>query len=354
MLTSNLKRILTYVLSFSLAGFLLYLAIRGVDVNELKEALYSASFAWSIPLVIIILASHLVRAWRWQMLLEALPDHQRSSEPRGVSLKTSFLSVMIGYFVNLITLRLGEIIRTVNLSRQENLRFSGVLGTVVVERILDLAVLFVGLLSLSVLFSDQFLFFQEQILNPTLSLVTDISLGWALAGIGGFFAVGFIAIRTINGSRSKRILNLKRRFFSTFNAFRDGILTVLRSPNRLGLLGSTLLMWALYIVMTYIPLVMLDMHTTYNLGIVSAWSIMIFGALGMAAPSPSGIGPYHYITKLVLVNLFMVDDATAVIYAIISHGFHMIVYIAAGVIAFAIQGVSLKSLKKSARDLDDT
>ena len=288
------------------------------------------------------------------MLLEALPDHQRAGELKRVSLKTSFLSVMIGYFVNLITLRLGEIIRTVNMARQERLRFSGVLGTVVVERILDLAVLVIGVISLSILFSDQFVFFQEQILNPTFNFTASISYGWALAGLGGMFTVGFLAFRTISASKSKRILNLRRRAISVFNSFRDGILTVMRSPNRTGLIGSTLLMWALYTVMTFIPIVMLNMHTSYDMGITSAWSLMIFGAMGMAAPSPSGIGPYHYITKLALVNLYMVDEATAVIYAIISHGFHVIVYIAAGVAAFAIQGVSFKSLRKSAKDLEET
>lgn len=353
-MTSHLKRTLTYILSFSVAGFLFYLAIRGQDLDELREALYSASYIWAAPLIAIILLSHLVRAWRWQMLLEALPDHQRTGELKRVSLKTSFLSVMIGYFVNLITLRLGEIIRTVNMARQERLRFSGVLGTVVIERILDLAVLGVGVISLSILFSEQFIFFRDQILNPTLNVTTNISFGWALAGLGGFFTVGFLAFRTINSSKSKRILNLKRRAISVFNAFRDGILTVLRSPNRAGLIGSTLLMWMLYMIMTFIPIIMLNMHTTYDMGITSAWSLMIFGAIGMAAPSPSGIGPYHYITKLALVNLYMVDEATAVIYAIISHGFHMIVYIAAGVAAFAIQGVSLKSLRSSAKDLEET
>jgi len=353
-LTSNLKRVVTYALSFGLAGFLLYLAVRGQDLNELKEALYGASFIWTVPLIIVILISHFIRAWRWKMLLEALPDHQRSGELQSVSLKTSFLSVMIGYFVNLITLRLGEIIRTANMARQERLRFSGVLGTVVVERILDLFILFIGIVSLSVLFSEQFLFLQEQILNPLISIAQNISIGWTLAGISSIFAVGFIALRTINTSNSKRILNIRRRVISVFNAFRDGILTVLRSPNRVGLIGSTLLMWGFYAIMTYIPLVMLDMHTTYNLGALSAWSLMIFGALGMAAPSPSGTGSYHYITTLVLANLYMVDDATAFIYAAISHGFHMIVYIAAGFIAFAVQGVSLKSLKKSAQDLEET
>lgn len=353
-MTAHLKRILTYILSFGLAGSLLYVALQGTDFTELKEALNSASFIWAIPLLIAILLSHIMRAWRWQILLEALPDQQRTGELRKVSMKTSFLSVMIGYFVNFITPRLGEIVRAANMSRQEGIRFSGVLGTVVLERILDVAVLVVGLLSLSVLFSDQFVFFRQEILTPTLGRMPDLSAEWMIAGVGGVFALGFIAFRTIHNSQSKPILNLRRRAISVYHAFRDGILTILRSPNQFSLLSSTVIMWALYAAMAYLPLVMLNMHTTYDMGLSSGWSLMIFGALGMAVPSPGGTGSYHVITKLALVNLYLVDDATAVLYALLSHGFPMIVYIIGGVLAFVIQGVTLKSLKTSAKNLEET
>ena len=287
-------------------------------------------------------------------MLEALPDHQRTGELRSVSLKTSFLSVMIGYFVNFITPRLGEIVRAANMAGQEGIRFSGVLGTVVVERILDILVLLIGIFSLSMLFSDQFFFFQAEILTPSLSRIPDLSLKWTFFGVCCVVAFGLFAFHTVYNSQSRRILNLRRRVISVYKAFKDGILTVLRSPNRVSLIGSTLMMWAFYAIMAYIPLVMLNMHNTYEMGLPSAWSLMIFGAVGMAVPAPGGTGSYHYIIKLALVNLFLVDDATALLYALISHGFPMIVYIAGGVLAFVIQGVTLKSLKTSAKNLEET
>lgn len=353
-MTAHLKRLVTYILSFGLAGSLLYVALQGTDFAQLGEALKSASYIWTIPLLIAILASHVMRAWRWQILLEALPDQQRKGDLKKVSMKTAFLSVMIGYFVNFVTPRLGEFVRAANMSRQESIRFSGVLGTVVVERILDLAVLCIGLVSLSVLFSDQFIFFEREILAPALNRFPALSAGWMIAGAGSIFAIGFLAIRTIHNSQSKPISKLRRRVISVYHAFRDGILTILRSPNRISLLGSTVIMWALYAVMAYLPLVMLNMHTTYEMGFSSAWSLMIFGALGMAVPSPGGTGSYHVITKLALVNLYVVDDASAVLYALLSHGFPMIVYIVGGVLAFIIQGVTLKSLKTSAKNLEET
>ena len=332
----------------------MYFAMRGVEFDSFKDALRDASYIWAVPLVATIILSHFLRAWRWQMLLEALPDQQRRGELTQISLKNSFLSVMIGYLVNFIAPRLGEVVRAGNMARQENLRFSGVFGTVVVERILDLLVLFLGILSLSFLFTEQYVFLQERILSPALSSGASLPIWWTLAGVGGVFAVGFLAYKTINTSKTTRIRKFRRRIAAIITAFKDGILTILRAPNRTNLVVSTVLMWALYAIMAYIPLVMLDMHNTYNLDLSAAWSLMVFGALGMAVPSNGGIGSYHLITKLVLVNLYFVDEDPALIYAVLNHGFHMVVYIIVGVLAFIVQGVTLKSLRSSTSELDET
>ena len=355
-MTAHFKRILAYTLSIGLGGVLLYFAMRGVEFDAFGDALKNASYVWVIPLLVTILLSHFLRAWRWQMLLEALPDQQRSGELKRVSLKNSFLSVMIGYLVNFLAPRLGEVVRAGNIARQENLRFSGVFGTVVVERILDLFVLLLGIVSLSFLFTEQFnflqLFVQERILTPAFAEGSLSSLWWILGGVGGLFALSFIAYRTLSRSQATRIKNLRRRLAAIITAFKDGVLTVLRAPNRINLVVSTVLMWGLYTVMAYIPLMMLNMHTTYNLDLSVAWSLMIFGAIGMAVPSTGGIGSYHLITKLVLVNLYFVDEDPAVIYAVLNHGFHMLVYILFGTLAFIIQGVTLKSLRSSTIELD--
>ena len=351
-MTANFKRILVYAASFLLSGILLYLALRGVDVGELKGALQNASYIWTIPLVIIILASHAIRAWRWQILLEALPDRQRTGDLEKVSFKTAFLSVMIGYFVNFMAPRLGEVVRAANVSRQEGFRFSGVFGTVVVERIIDVLVLGLGVLSLSVLFYEQFVFLQDRIFSPVISSNDGLPAWWALAGLMGVGMVSYLAFKTINTSQMPRIMQIRRRLVSFIKSFRDGILTVLKAPRRLELIGSTLLMWFLYTVMSYIPLVMLDMQNVYELTFVDAWSLMIFGAIGIAVPSPGGTGSYHYITKLALVNLFFVDEATAIIFAVLAHGIHLIVYIIAGVLALFIQGTSLQTLRSTAVQTD--
>lgn len=347
-MTAQLKRTLAYLLSFSLAGFLLFLALQGVDIEELKIALKGAAYGWLLPFIAIILLSHALRAWRWQILLDALPDRQRTGELKSVSFKNAFFSVMIGYFLNLLPLRVGEFVRAANLANQEGFRFSGVFGTVVVERVVDVIVLAMGILSLSFLFYDEFLFLRKRILTPALEMGEGSAVLWPMIGVTFIGMVCFFAYRTLSTSQSVRLLQLRRRLISILKSFKDGVFTLLHAPRRFALIMSTVAMWFCYTVMAYIPMLMLDMPARYDIVFIDAWSIMILGAIGIAIPSPGGTGSYHYITKLALVSLFLVDDATALTYAVLAHGVHLVIYIATGVIALFIQGTTLKSLRSTA------
>lgn len=326
--------------------------MRDVDTSKLLAALKTAAYGWLIPIIITIFIGHGLRAWRWQILIEALPDHQRTGELNTISYKNTFLALLIGYFANILVPRLGEFARAASLSKQEGVRFSGVFGTVVAERVFDVIILLLGIGSLSVLFYDEFLFLQDRVLLPFLSLGQKIPLGWTAFGITGFGAIGYITLRTMKASQSSRLMQFRRRLISIIKSFNDGLFTLLTAPKRMILIVSTLLMWLSYAAMAYMMFIMLDMHINYNLGLAAAWSIMIFGAIGFAVPAPAGTGSFHYFTILALVNLYFVDDPTAAAYALLSHGLHVLVYIIAGIAALFIQGTNLKSLRATPIDSD--
>ncbi len=351
-MTAQLKKILAYTLSILLGVFLLYLALQDVELEQLKDALARASYIWVAPIVLFILISHLLRAWRWQMLLEALPDRQRKGELGSISFKTTFYSLIIGYFVNLLVPRLGEVARAGNLSRHERIRFSGVFGTVVAERVFDMIILGFGIASLSFLYYDQFLFLQNKMLTPLASLKGKIPFGWSALGLTGIGAICYLAIKSIKSSQSTKLMNLRRRAMSIANSFKDGVMTLLLAPRRIAILFSTAAMWLCYAIMALFTFYMLDMQDTYHLGFGAAWSIMIFGAIGFAVPAPGGTGSFHYITKLVLVNLFFVDEATAFAYPLISHGLQVVIYVIAGVFALFVQGTNLKTLRNAPLETD--
>lgn len=147
-------------------------------------------------------------------------------------------------------------------------------------------------------------------------------------------------------------MKFRRRLISVANSFKDGILTLLRAPRRFAIIGSTAGMWLCYVIMALFTFYMLDMQETYNLGFGAAWSIMIFGAIGFAVPSPGGTGSFHYIAKLALVNLYFVDESTALAYTILSHGLHVVVYVITGVYSLFMQGTSLKALRTTPAETD--
>ena len=138
------RRRLFQIGSFVLAGGLLALALYGVDLTNILEAFREADYRYLLPLIVLVLGSNLLRAWRWQILVEALPtpsDRDGTPQKRpGRMLEASFSSVMIGYMVNYVAPRMGEVARTANLSARSDYRFSSLFGTVVSERIFDTAV----------------------------------------------------------------------------------------------------------------------------------------------------------------------------------------------------------------------
>lgn len=110
------------------AGFL-YLALRGLGINEIWEPLRSARYWWLLPGVAVYFIGVWARAWRWHYLLRPV---------KAISTRKMFPIVAIGYMGNNIyPARAGEVLRAVVLKRKQEVPISASLATVIVERIFD-------------------------------------------------------------------------------------------------------------------------------------------------------------------------------------------------------------------------
>ncbi len=333
-----------------LAGVLLYLALQGIDLNKMGNALRQADYRWIVPLGVVTLLSHLVRAWRWQVLLEALPSASPEAGPRRVSLKTAFYALMVGYMVNYALPRMGEVVRTADLAAHEKLSFSGVLGTVVVERILDILVLVLGLIATFFLLLDQSEALQEHFLTPMqeqISRIPVLTVLVLLLGLAVLMALIYALGYRAEDAPLRRLWI--QRIQPILASFKDGLATVLRSPHRFILVFSTLAMWFLYTLMAYIPFLMFDMAGPYSLSLLDGLCIMMLGAVGVAIPSPGGAGSYHYIMRVTLVYLYGVEASLAVTYAVFVHGGQLVLYVVVGFLVMMLQGSSLGTLRRRAQ-----
>lgn len=344
----RLRTILTQVGSFVLAGLLLYLALRGLDGRELATALRDASYVWLIPLVVVVLLSHWIRAWRWLLLIDALPVGERP--PRRISTVDAFGSLMVGYMVNYAAPRLGEVVRTANLSTRRKIRFSSLFGTVVVERILDVVILVLGLGSVVFLLRGQLGMLHRVFILP---LQEELGVVLMLALMVGTVAVGAgaaLIVRSYVRQSEVAADFWQNRLRPVARSFRDGIMTLVRARRRSALVLSTLAIWFCYTLAAYLPFVLLNMHETFGIDLVDAWSIMLLGAVGVALPSPGGTGTYHFITIVVLTTFFGVARAPAAAYAVLTHASQLVLYALVGFIALVVQGTRLRSVAQHAAE----
>ncbi|MDX1532232.1 MAG: lysylphosphatidylglycerol synthase transmembrane domain-containing protein, partial [Rhodothermales bacterium] len=317
---------------------LLWLALRGVDFGEVWASLRQGAFGWLVPLAVVALASHALRAWRWQMLLEGLPDGA------GVPFRPAFYSVMIGYMVNYAAPRLGEVARAANLASRSALSFSGVMGTVVVERVVDVLSLVAGLL-LSVGFLTRFAGAMGPLFAPALAFFEEPPVAWwivVVAGVG--VTVGLLVLFRSALRWAAQREGLAGRVADALGAFRDGLLSVLRARRRASILGTTVGIWVCYWLMAYFPLRLLGIA---DLGLADAWLLLVIGAVGMAVPAPGGVGSYHYVTIQTLTLLFGVAAGPATSYAVLAHAAQLMLYTAVGFACLLLQGSGLRALRRA-------
>ncbi len=334
-----------------LAGALLALALYGVDLGSIWTAFLEADYRYLVPLLALILASNLLRAWRWQILVEALPAPEGQKPPpasSGRMLEASFSSVMIGYMVNYAAPRMGEVARTANLSARTDYRFSSLFGTVVSERIFDTAVLGAALLSAVALLFPRLAVLREQFLEPAWARLQGLPAGWIVGVAAGMLLLGAALAwgtrQLLQKEDSWGAQVWRERLKPALLSFTEGMGTLLHSPRRGAILVSTVGMWGGYLLMAYLPFRMLHLATPYGIGILDAWALMAIGALGILVPSPGGIGSYHYITEQALVHLYGVPAAEALTYAVLTHGAQLVFYTLAGGATVLYQGAGLRPL----------
>jgi len=345
------------------AGFLL-LALWGVDLSEIGRAFRKADYRWLPLLVALVIGSNVMRAWRWNVLIDALPkpeddgsDEEGSDEAQEAdsnTLEASFSSIMIGYMVNYAAPRMGEVARTANMASRTRYRFSSLFGTVVSERIFDTIVLGIAILSAGGLLLDRLPTLRDRFIEPAVERMQALPLTWLI----GISAAGLLLLVLLwmwirHGLRREQSA-LHQLWTNTLQpvlaSFRDGMLTLIRSPERAVILVSTIGMWAGYLMMAYLPFLMLGLGDPYGIGVVDAWALMAIGALGLLVPSPGGLGSYHYITIQALVYLYDVPEVPAATYAVLTHAAQLVFYVLAGFVVLLYQGTGLDALLPSTGD----
>jgi glycosyltransferase 2 family protein len=306
-MTLRPKSFLKYLLSVLLTVVLLYFAFRNTDLEKLAIAIREANYWWMLAMFGTMMASHIFRAWRWRYLLDPIKP--------GTSFRNLFSGVMVGYFINNVLPRAGELVRPYSIGKLESLPKSAALGTIVVERIMD-AVSFLILVMIIPLVYN----------GPLVEAFPWLQRAGVIISLGtfGFLLVAVVLmirrdwtdvlLRVVTGFVSP---SLARRIDGVVHSFLDGFLFIKRPGNFLAILILSILVWFLYVVMTYLAFFGFGLEG--QLGFGAAVVVLAISSIGVAIPTPGATGGYHWFASQTLVRLFHVSNEVALSYATVTH-----------------------------------
>lgn len=256
-------------------------------IRKIFDDFRSVNLFWIGMTLLAFSISNWSRALRWNMLIEPL-----GYQPKTLN---SFFAVNISYFTNLWLSRAGEVVRASALAKAEGMSMSRVMGTVVVDRLLDL-------LTLAVIVGFSFI-----VQYDILWLWLDKNLG---DGSGSFrlfshpLFIGLVVFGVVSMVLAyvlrKKIAALPfvNKIWHIVEKFGEGLKTIRKVKNPLAFLFHSVNIWVMYFMMTY--LCFFAFAPTANLSAQAALTVFVFGTFGIVIPSPGGMGTYHFLAMSAL------------------------------------------------------
>ena len=299
--------VLKYLLFLAIGLAVFYYIYREVEFRELMDQVSSINWWWIALSLLVSIIGHIFRAIRWCMLID--------SAGYSVNRFRTFCSVMVMYFVNLIIPRGGEIVRCTVLSQTDRVPFAVLLGTVVVERVVDVIILLIVTIFM-VLFQLNFIesfvgqLDSDAIFNRFAFLFSPFF--WIAA-----VALGGVTIAVLYKFRHKLLeIKLLKPVVDLMLKFWNGIKSILRLKHWPLFLLFSLLVYLAYFTMFYVAF--FSFAPTSGLSFGVAVTTIIVGAFAMLVPVQGGIGPWHFMVFQTLA-VYGVQIADGKIYALISH-----------------------------------
>lgn len=318
-----LKKTLQFTLPLVLGVVILYFVFRDQDSTAIKNTLANAHYGWILASSAAALFSHWLRAKRWTMLMEPLGE--------APSTTVAFHAVMFGYLANLAFPRMGEVTRCGAIARHSKLPVNGIIGTVIIERAIDLLLL-VAITGITVLLNFELL---KGPMFKVMNRFTDfqpLGLAWYYWLIG-MAAAGLLVLWYY----FKTVRHLDYPWLIKLRGFVRGILagfksiTALRKP--LLFWVYTIGIWIGYYLMTYLCVFAFDSTSMLNPN--EGLLILVSGSFGMVAPVQGGIGAYHAVISKLLEVLpgRDISSADALSFATLTHAAQTLLVILVGLLS---------------------
>jgi uncharacterized membrane protein YbhN (UPF0104 family) len=294
MIKTKAKQGIQFILFLSLGIVLLWYSTSTLteeDVKKVKDLVFRANLLYVFPSIGALLLSHYIRAIRWKMMLDEL-----GTKP---GLTNVFLSVLVGYFLNLVFPRLGEVAKCSLLGKYEKMPVDKLIGTIVAERILDLVCLFIVIVLTIATQLDQLGAYANELIDK-LVVKANQSANIVILFFSGIFI--FLVLGYWIFKKSKWLKTIQ----SFFQGIKEGLFVIRKIEKKRMFLVYTVLIWFLYLLSIRIGFY--SMLETNSLSWVPSLTILTFGSFAMIV-TQGGVGAYQLAVQKTL-SLYQINEVS--------------------------------------------
>lgn len=319
------SRAFQIALSLGLAAAFTAFFLRRVDLSELGRAIAGASAGWLLVAVLLGLSTFLIRALRWCWILRPVGQ---------VPFFPSLRATAVGFAANtVLPARVGEVLRPALLARDRRLPFSALLASIAFERVLDGLSQLVFLVIAIAEGPPAGAPAETAALSSSPKLRAAAGLLLAAILLLALFAVVWrrtterlleVALRALPRKWRARGRNIGHTFLDGFASLKNPRLFLLVA-------GGSLLMW--WVINLQVYAVMRAFHLT--LPVSASFVVTTAALLGVAVPTPGGLGAYQAAVQYALTHFYAVAQAPASGVAVLAWASSFVVITLVGFAMFA-------------------
>lgn len=332
--TSASAIVLRYVVPLVITCGLCWLLFRDFDFAQMWQVIRTeCRFGWIVAMLCISVLSHIFRALRWQIQLQAL----RIKAP----LWTVVLSIFGMYGVNLVLPRLGEIWRTTYVARREDAPFATVFGSMVADRMADMLTVLALIVLTAFAATDTITDYLSQGGDLGARIASIVRSGWLWAAA----ACGIVSLWWLMcGKITNRTLLKIREFIKDLW---KGFAVIVRMPRKWVWLIYTVGIWGCYFVQMYVAFFAFGFteEVVASHGIVAVLVTFVLSSISMSVPSNGGIGPWQWAVIFGL-GIYGLDGVRAATFANLVMGANTLLVISLGLFTFTCIALTKNKTQK--------
>ncbi|MGZ4975276.1 MAG: lysylphosphatidylglycerol synthase transmembrane domain-containing protein [Limisphaerales bacterium] len=321
------KAMVRWFVSYGIAAACLYWVFHDISLRELLQPLYEVHW-WMIALAVVLdLLVYVCGAWVWQLLLRPVGK---------VSIARATQAVFAGRFANdILPVHVGYVVRVFLMSRWLQTKFTSVVPSLLVERLLDGIWLALGIGIAAIFF-------------PLPAKISEVAELWAGIIVFGLLVGAWIVFRK-RGTAEQKSHGLGRsKWVQKLRQSSAHMLEEVRTIGRSHVLVVALAVSLLKFVVQCLAFLVVLWAYGFHFPIEVQVAIFVLAYVGMSIPStPASVGVFQ-VFCIAGLEVFHVAKPVATAFSLLAFVVLTLPLSIAGFIALGQSGITLKQIRVEA------